>query len=66
MIDEPDQRQRIVGKEKVILLQKMMNASKLKEIDVTKKENQKLVDNMYCLCLDFLETQTQLLNNEYN
>ena len=59
--DTPDQRLRLVAKEKCTLLQKMMNVFhqmhviKIKEIDTAK--NRELIDNMYRLCLDFLDQQ---------
>jgi hypothetical protein len=44
----------------------MMCSFKLKDFDDSQQKNKELIDQMYSLCLDFLEVQPQLLNNEYN
>ena len=45
---------------------RLINAQRLKEVVDTKENENSIVNKVYSLCLDFLESQSCLLSNETN
>ena len=64
VVDSPMDRTRLIAKEKASWLMKLINAHKLKEITDAKENENSLVNRVYALCLDFLESQQSLLQND--
>jgi len=64
VVDSPIDRTRLIAKEKASWLMKLINAHKLKEITDAKENENSLVNRVYALCLDFLESQQSLLQND--
>ena len=64
VVDSPKDRTRLIAKEKASWLIRLINAQRLKEIHDTKENNNSIVNKVYTLCLDFLDSQSSLLSNE--
>ena len=52
----PKDRTRLIAKEKASWLIRLINAQRLKEIHDTKENNNNIVNKVYTLCLDFLDS----------